>query len=93
MEVVLTGITAWAGHAPKAPPSLLYHPLRPRCPALLPHESAWKRGEAAGLTIDDLLPVNLPLAQPGHHVLAHCVLPVLGIWLWLQVRQLAQIVF
>lgn len=60
---------------------------------LLPHESAWKRGEAAGLTIDDLLPVNLPLAQSGHHVLAHCVLPVLGIWLWLQVRELAQIVF
>ena len=44
------------------------------------------------LTIDDLLSVNLLLRQPGHHVLAYCMLPVLDIRLWLEVRQLAQII-
>jgi len=44
------------------------------------------------LTIDDLLPVNFPLCQVCHHILAHCMLPVLDFWLWLQVRQLAQII-
>ena len=44
------------------------------------------------LTIDDLLSVNLLLCQPCHHVLAYCMLPVLDIWLWLEVRQLAQII-
>jgi hypothetical protein len=49
---------------------------------------------AAGhiLTINDLLPVNFPLGQLCHYILAYCVLPVLGIWLWLKVRQLAQII-
>lgn len=44
------------------------------------------------LTIDDFLPLNFPLCQPCHHILAYCMLPVLNLWLWLQVRQLAKII-
>lgn len=60
---------------------------------LLPQKYKQGWGGEHVLTVDDLLPVNLSLVQPGHHVLAHGVLPVLSIWLWFQVRELAQIIF
>lgn len=51
-----------------------------------------RNGSWSLLTIDHFLPFNLPLAQAGHYVFAHSMLPVLGIWLWLQVRELAKVV-